>query len=396
MLTLQQLITPPTEDQALATLLTILQQLGFQSTSWQSGSIQVTFLRMMARVWANLAVSVQQIAAGGFTTLAGSGQIPGTSPFLTLLAKYVYNVTRIDAIQTVGQIVLTSSAAAPVHTWASGDIIISDQPSGTAGANTFTVNAGGTLGPGSSLTIGFVASVAGLSGNIPTNSKLFLWTPLVGVTATNPPVGATGTWITTPGQDEESDSSLVARCIGKWSQLTYGNINGAYEAWARAALPALSRVSVASAPGNGNITIIGATATGPITGPQCTTIANYINGVTDGVGRRPINDIVSVIPATVFSATYNVNLSVRPDVFDSIIATASAALQAYISTIPIGGFKLVGSNGVVPYADLIKVVQQLDGVRSQAGMPSADIALSSAQIFTPAFNFTLNQVNPGI
>lgn len=398
MLTLQQLITPPTEDQVLQTLLTGLAQMGFEATSWQPGSIQLTILRTFARLFATLGITIQQIAAGGFTVLAGSGEIPNTSAFLQLLAVYVYNVTPYPQTATVGQVLLTSNAAAPVNTFAAGDLVVSDQPAGTAGANTYTNTGGGTLAPGSTLSVEFKADSAGEQANIPTGTPLYLWTPLVGVVATNPAYLATGTWITTPGQDQESDDSLVARCMGRWSQLTYGNINGAYEAWARAALPALTRVSVISSPGDGNVTLVGATALGPLSSPQCDTIHDYVYGVTDGVGRRPLNDIVTVIPATTLSTpAIVVDAYVTSDVIDSIAADMSAELLAYIGSVPIGGTVLVlASSGVVLYSKLVQIAQDMEGVRKVVFNISDDIVLGNTQIYTPTITINVHPVQPGV
>lgn len=398
MLTLQQLITPPTEDEVLATILAALQEMGFEATSWQDGSIQLTILRTLARLMAALGVTIQQIAAGGFLVLAGSGAIPGTSAFLQLLAVYFYDRTPYPARATIGQVLLTSIPAAPLHTFAAGDLTVSDQPAGTAGANTYTNTAGGSLAPGSTLSVEFKSDAAGQQANIPTGTTLYLWTPLVGVTPSNPVYLTSGTWITTPGQDQESDASIVARCIGRWSQLTYGNINGAYEVWARQALPALTRVTVQSAAGDGTVVLVGATAIGPLSGPQCTTILNYLNGTTDGIGRRPLNDIVSVIPATTLSSpALTIDAYVTSDVFDTISATMSAALTAYIGTIPIGGTKLtVPSSGVVLYSELVAIAQDLLGVRKVAFSISADISLGATDIYTPAITIVPHSVQPGV
>ncbi len=398
MLTLQQLINPPTEDQVLTTILAALTQMGFEATSWQPGSIQLTILRTIARLMAALGVTIQQIAAGGFTVLAGSGQIPGTSGFLQLIAAYVYNVTPYPAASTIGQVLLTSIPAAPLHTFAAGDLVISDQPTGTAGAITYTNTTGGSLAPGSTLSVEFKADSAGQLSNIPTGTTIYFWTPLVGVSPSIPAYLALGTWITTPGQDAESDDSIVARCIGQWSQLTYGNINGAYEVWARKALPALTRVSVQSAAGDGNVILVGATALGPLTGPQCTTVTDYINGTTDGVGRRPLNDIVSTIPATAESSpSLVIDAYVTSDVIDTIAATMSAALLKYIGSIPIGGTILtVATSGVVIYSALNAIAKDLPGVRKVAWNISADIPLTATQIYTPSITVNVHPVQPGV
>lgn len=398
MLTLQQLITPPTEDEVLGTILVALGQMGFEATAWQDGSIQLTILRTLARLMAALGVTIQQVAAGGFTVLAGSGEIANTSPFLALLARYVYNITPGEATSTVGQVLLTSIAAAPLYTIAAGDLVVSDQPAGTAGANTYTNTGGGTLAPNSTLSLEFKADSAGQVANIPTGTTLYLWTPLAGVTPSNPAYLALGTWITTPGEDKESDASIVAKCLGQWSQLTYGNINGAYEVWARKALPALTRVSVQSAAGDATVILVGATALGPLTGPQCTTITNYIKGLTDGIGRRPINDIVSTIPATTLSSpSLVVDAYVTSDVIDTIAATMSNALLAYIGTVPIGGTILtVATAGVVIYSEMVKLAKALPGVRKVAFNISADIILGATQIYTPSITVNVHPVQPGV
>ena len=386
MLSLSQLITPVTQAQALQTILNVLSQAGFQATSWQSGSIQLTLLNLFANTWSNLTQTIANIAAGGFTSLA-------TGNWLTLVAQYIYGINRLNATSTVGTMVLASTAPGTT-TFNAGDIIVSNSPSGTPGAQTFTVSVGGSVLSGGTLSVAFTANTPGSAGNIAPNSTLYLWTPIPGITVTNPVISGTSTWITSPGQDAETDARLAARCLAKWSQLSYGNVNGAYAGWAFAALPTLTRVSVQSSPGNGNITVIGANSLGPISNGDCTTIANYINGVTDGVGRRPINDILTVTPATTYSPAYTPTLNVRPDVVNTIAATVTNALNAYCGTIPIGGFKLLGGSGIVPFAQLIAIAQGIDGVRSLSGFPTADVSLTSTQIFTPSWAFTVNQVAP--
>lgn len=390
MLTLEQLVTPQTEDEVLASSLNILRQLGFQATSWQSGSAQLTILRLIARIISALTTTVAQIAAGGFTTLASSA-------YLRLLAKYFYAIDYLPAQPTIGLMTLTSSAGAPIHTWNAGDIIVSDSAEGTAGANTYTCTAGGSLGPSSSTQLEFKADVAGAAGNIAPGVPIFLWTAYVGVTVTNPALlPGSNTWVTTPGEDEESDARLAARCLGRWERLMYGNTDGAYKGWALEALPALTRVSVNAAQGNGTVALIGATSLGPLSGPQCLVIENYINGVADGVGRRPINDIVSCDPAVIVtSPALTITAYVVPSVFDTIEADMTAALLAYIGGIPIGGTKLTAGSGVVIYSELVRIAQALTGVRSVDFSISADITLAQDEIYVPTITVNPQIVSPG-
>jgi uncharacterized phage protein gp47/JayE len=395
MLTLQQMVTPVTEDQALATLLETLSQLGFQATSWQSGSIQLIMLRLFARVWARVSDTVALIAAGGFTTLAA--QTSGASGFLTLLARYFYSLERIPAQPTIGKILLTSSAGAPVAgPWLPGDLIVSDSPDGTAGARTYTCTEGGTLGPDSTISIEFKADVAGVDSNIAPATTLYMWTPLVGVTATNPALLPSNTWITTPGEDEEADGRLLLRCLGRWERLTYGNTDGAYVGWALEALPALTRVTIGAAAGDGTVRIIGATALGALDAGQIATIEDYVNGVTDGVGRRPINDIVTAESAVIqTSPALNITTYATAGVQTTIAAAQTTALIAYIGSLPIGGVRLQGTQGRVIFSELVRITQSQVGARSVDFNISSDVLLDVNEIYLPTITIDVQPVAPG-
>lgn len=384
MLTLKQLVTPVTEDEALATCLEILKQLGFNATSWQTGSAQLTIVRFVARVMSLFSTKLSEIAAGGFTTLA-------QSVYLTALAQYIYNLERIAPQPTIGVIRLTSSAGAPVHTWAAGDLIVADDENGVAGAHSYTCTEGGTLGPNSFIDIEFSADIPGTGSNIAPSVTLFMWTPLVGVVATNPVLTGSNTWITTPGENEESDARLAMRCLGRWEKLTYGNTDGAYRGWALDALPALQRVSMKSAPGDGTVTLIGATSLGGLSPTQETEIEDYVNGVNDGIGRRPINDIFSAESADILTTPALVITSyVLPGDAAATPARITAALLEYFGQLRIGGKQLVTSQGYVLFDEIVKR-SKTSGVQSNEFSISANIPLAYNQIYIPAI--TVNTIN---
>lgn len=389
MLTLKQLTTPVTEDEALATSLQVLNELGFQATSWQSGAIQLILIRLFARVWAKLSTTVESIASGGFTSIAASG-------WLTLLARYVYGLERNPAQSTIGKIRLTSSAGAPTHTFAVGDLIIADAATGATTYHSFTCTAGGTLNPGTYLDIEFKADTPGIESNIAPSTTLYLWTPLVGVTATNPPYGTSNTWITTPGQAEEDDARLYARCLGRFEKLTYGNTDGAYRGWALDAVPEVTRVTMLSAPGNGTVTLVGATSLGGLTLAQRTSIENHVNGVTDGIGRRPINDIFTAVSAvTVTTPALVITAYVYPDQAAAVPGLITTALLSYFGSIPIGGTKLVNAQGYVLF-DEINERSKVEGTKSISLSISANIPLNSNEIYVPAITVNTINVAPGV
>lgn len=387
-LSLRQLLTPIPEDQVLTGILGILDSLGFQATAWEDTSANRIVVQLVARLASEVTYAIVDIVGGMHAGLARGA-------YADNLGVYAYDLPRVPALPTLGVMVFTSSAAAPVHTWAANDLLIAD--SEADGAHTYTVLTGATLNPGDVLTVSVSAAVPGSASNIPPNiPTLELRTPLVGVTVTNPPQPPTTpdtTWITTAGTDPETDGPsgrYNARMIGRWSRLSYGNIEGAYRAWCLEALPALNRLRVTSGAGEGVIHIVGATPAGGLTGGQIATIADYLNGVSDGVGRRPINDVLEIVStSTLTSPDLRAVITVHsPFSFDAV-ARVSAALVEFLADpqeSPIGGKFLPGSAaGFVFKADLYRVVMNVQGVLfvDFPTIPSNVLVLSPDQLWTP-------------
>lgn len=386
-LSLGQLTTPVNETDALASVLATLQAFGFQATSWQSGSVQRNFAQTLAKLYSSITYTVADIAASGFATLA-----KGT--YQKYLAIYSYGLTPIAATQTIGSLVLTSSAGAPVNNWVDGGILVADKPPGSNGANVYRVVGAGSLPGNSTQTITFKADVPGAVANIAPNVPLYLWTSLTGVTVANPVVAGTLTWITTPGTDDESESRLSARMIGRWYTIAYAVTDGAYRYWALSGLPALTRVTVKNDPVvAGGVNVVGATATGGLSVAQINTLSDYINGVTDGVGRRAINDIVSVLSAnTLSSPGLSCTVTVRSQYASDVVSRITSALIVLFGSIPIGGKVLPGGSlGYVLLADLYTTIMAQAGVVNVVfASPTSDVIMGPLDIYSPPV--TINTV----
>lgn len=385
MLSLRQLLTPVSEDDLLAFFLDVLNSLGFQATGWQSNSAARTLTQLFARVTSDLTFSIADIVAGGFAGLA-------KGPYADMLGQYTFNLTRILATPTLGQMVLTSNIAAPVHTWADGELLIADAAQGS-GANTYTVDSIGvtTLNPGTSIAVFVRAAVPGSAANrlAPNSPALQLWTPLVGVTVSNPPNPPTtpaNTWITQPGTDNETDGPggrYNARMIGRWDRLAYGNTDGSYTAWVLQALPAVTRLSVRAGSAPEIVHIVAATALGGIDAGQITTILNYLNGVTDGVGRRPLNDVPEVVSANQVTAPPLVlKITVQSAFSADAVSRVSAALVAFQGSLPIGGKRIgLSGTGKILLADLYKTVMAQQGILDVDFSLTADVPLGQDDIY---------------
>lgn len=380
MLTLGQLLEPMTEDQFTEYWLAQLASLGFEADNWEDDSVQVLFIRAGARIWADLTSILSDKARAPYASLA-------RGDYQDLLGEKHFNLPRNPAIATAGEMVLTSSLAAPIHSWNDGEIVIADAPE--APANTYRILLGDTLNPGSSLTVDVAAEVPGKAANILPNQTLYLWTPLVGVTVTNPPRSGSSTWIETAGQDEESEARYADRMMSRFDRLAIGT-DGAYRAWALEAVPEITRVIVKEGSGELEVLIIGATDTGGLTSDQIEDIEDYINGVTDGQKRRFINDVITVQSATVVT-TPALNLIVTCDtaLSSDVSSRVSGALLDFLTELPIGGEVVApAAVGKVYASRIYAAVMGQAGVRNVSGVPS-DIVLQPTDIYQPTINITV-------
>jgi len=114
-LTLQQLLTPTTEQQALDGLLATLRELGFRTSSWQTGSIQLSLVRAVARMGATATTTVAAIAAGGLLGLSSGA-------WLDLVAAW-FGEARVLAKSTVGESTWTNPVSGSPQSIVKGSIV---------------------------------------------------------------------------------------------------------------------------------------------------------------------------------------------------------------------------------------------------------------------------------
>lgn len=206
LLTLSQLRTAVTDDEALQMLLDELQSLGFNASSWQSGSKQRLLLTAFARAYSGLSTIIATLATFGNILLAEDDAC-------TEIAKSHYDTDRNLAIKTQGLYRLTSTAAIP-YTIEAGQFLLS-----TTGGTEFSNTTGGTLAAGGTLDVTIEALIAGSDSNVGDGTITVMKTPLAGVTGVNVDAGS-GTWITQTGVDEESTPALRTRSTSRWANLS--------------------------------------------------------------------------------------------------------------------------------------------------------------------------------
>lgn len=215
LLSIDDLITPITPDQALETFLSELEAFGIPARSWRKAGAYRTILRVLATAYAGYSqVQVAAIKSGFLDTAAGG--------WLTLLAQYVFNVTRINATFATGAITLVNTSGG-LYTQAAGTYVVKSAASGKQYVNTapFTLNPASTLTgvPVQALEIGSASNaVADGAGNPTIDTQV---TVLNGVTVSNPAAVI--------GTDAETDDALRVRCLNKLASLSPNGPRGAYE-----------------------------------------------------------------------------------------------------------------------------------------------------------------------
>lgn len=383
-LSVEQLIQPLTQAQALDVVLEILQGLGFElPQSWQPGGIARTQAELSAELGAQYTEVSIALARSGFSKLA-------EGDWLTLLTESHYDQTRNEAVATQGICRLAASASAPgPFTLAAGEVVIRHAPTGF----TYRNITGGTLATGGTLDLTFEAETAGANRNVTSGTITGLVSDLSGVTVSNP-VYADGTWITRLGADRERDAELHERNRTRWATLGYGGVDAAYVHWGRSANPAIKRVAVdAQNPrGAGTIDVIIAGDLGGL--PSLVIpVKDYLLGA-DGVGRAPLEaraylEVFSAEElATVEGGIVYIDAAYKDSA--SKIEEIEAALSELYTTTPIGGTKLNSSSsaGYVLLATRLRTVTSILGVINWAPSLAANIALTARQV--PALTLNLD------
>src|SRR5690606_14203909 len=170
-LSYEQLTTPITEAQAEEDLIESYSDMGFTATSWQSGSDQLTTLKVMARLWSKVAEYATTIAKMG-----NNEDAEGVA--LERYSKSVYDNNKVKATKTVGKMRFTTASGEGPHTVNLGDIVVTD------GTSTYRNTEAGNLTSASPVSLTMEAEVAGSASVIPPNSALTMVSSFAGVPVT--------------------------------------------------------------------------------------------------------------------------------------------------------------------------------------------------------------------
>ncbi len=373
MITIDDLLKSPTEDEVMEDFLSRLEALSVPARSWRKGGVARTMLRVVAATYAGFSSLIVQVTKAGFLETSEGA-------WLTLLARYVYGVERIPATFATGKLTLVNAGGGLFNF---GPREFRALSSTTKKA--FTNLAGFSLGPGATLVIDVEAVEAGSSSSAAPASVTEFETTLLRVTVTNVTAIV--------GSEEESDVDLRQRCRDKLAALSLLGPRGAYAYAVRTAKRgdgspvAVNRLSVSPSSSTGRVTVYVASPSGPPPLPDLDAIRGSIEAIA-----RPDTVTVEVLAAkpVAFKSALTV-WAKRTDGMsaDDIQTSVEKKLEGFVASYPIGGIPKppLSTKGYL-YAEGIAgtaksahpSIYAIDGATSDLPLKAGEVATLAAAV----------------
>lgn len=388
MSTLDELTTPLTRDEARDAIYAAIASLGVDVTSWKPGAAMRATISGVAIVLSALSKLQALIAASGFLARA-------EGDWLTLVAKYVYGVDRIEGTFATGNVTLTNGGGG-VFAIGVGDLVVAHEDTGKTYRNTaaFTLHASETL------DIAVQADELGSASTATPDKITEFVTTLLQVTVTNES--------SLVGLDEEDDQTLRLRCAEKLGTLSPNGPRDAYAFIARSATRAdgtsigVTRVKTV-ADGAGNLTVYVADDDGPITG-TVGDLDTDLGRVDDAIQRlaAPLAVAATTVSASahLIAITYSLWIRDTTGASNSDIQDAIALkLTEYLATSPIGGHVISPATGTIYKSTLEAVIGSVypaETLKITVSVPAGDVSIADSEApvvgtLTP----TITQVHEG-
>lgn len=345
-ISLDELQTPLTEDEVRTVLTDLLTALNFPVTAWQEGGAARSFLEMQSSLGASLSERTAALSKQGYLSTA-------TAEFLDALALSHYDETRTAAIASVFNVDFVNAGTTTHGPFTAGSILArstSGQLFESTGSETITAS--------TTTVVAMKAQLSGAAGNIPAGA-LQLVTPLAGVTP-----NFAGT-LTTAGSDTEGDPVYRERARSKWTTLRVEKTSEGVEQIARSAAPNITGVSVDDANPRGAGTVdVYLAADNAVAG---TSDVNVVQAALDiqFFGNGIVDQLVKAFPAVAATQDLTATVYVRGVTEADITALLTSAWQAFLITIPLGGFDLSpGPEHTVQRGQIIEALSAVPGVVS--------------------------------
>lgn len=365
------------------TIVETAESLGLDIENWSEGG----FTRLMVALFGELVKpngDVVKIQAASHVLEKAEGD------WLALLAKNVFNVTKIEATYASApdSITLTNTGGL-LFAIDAGDLVVAHEDT----KKTYRNTSGGTLNPLGELTLDLIAEETGSDSNAAIDKITELVTNFLGVTCTNP--------VALVGLDEEEDEALRERCRDAIAALSIGGVKKAYEFYAKSATRedgtsiGITRVKVGTPPGDGTVNVYIASSSGAIDPGDVDIVqALFDENVT------PYGFNATAVSASNLSVSAPCTIWIPASLGMSegdAQAAVDDALAAYTVAVAIGGVIISPATGKVYWRALLGIVEQ-----SISGMLKAelddetdlDVAVSEVPVWGGVTGeVTVNQVS---
>lgn len=373
-LPIDQLIKPLSKDQVKSSIYNLLKATGLPVTAWQEGSVARTIIAIIAAIFAGFTEVMTLAVRAGFLDLA-------EGIWLTLLAKYVYGVDRIEATFATGYVLL-DNAGGGLFTFDPGDVLFRSPSTNKLYTNpdAFVLNPqeAGKEVPIRAVEVGS-ASTAG-PGQITE-----LETTLLLVTVTNPEAVV--------GSDAEPDPALRERCRDALGALSPNGPEAAYVYVAKSTkrpdgttIP-VNRVWVSPSSSIGQVTVYVAGPSGPVSG-DANDPATDLGMIAQAIKKRAtplcVTSIVGSAVAKPISLTIDVWIDAAAGLTDAEVdILVRKKLADYSMTIPIGGYVIPPALGKILWRALVGQIEAASPFIIEAKLnPEADIITVVPEVAT--------------
>jgi phage-related baseplate assembly protein len=364
----------------VATWIANLVALGVPADKWRPGGVFSTILRISAATYAGFTTIMAAAVGAAFLPTAKGG-------WLTLLAFYVFNVSRREATFASGQETLTNSGGG-VFTYGPNEVTFLDSTT----KKTYTNVAGFTLGAGAPgnptlLTIDIRATEAGAASSAPPGEIDRLQTSMLGVTVSNA--------LSVVGIDAESDDELRAACVSKLGSLSVRGPPTAYRWAVRIAVNSsgnpvnINRMQVSPDSHTGDVTVTLAAPQGAPTRDDVAAAAASIeqNARPDGV-TVTVNGAIPIpyAPSLVVWATALPGLDAA-----TVHNAVTSSLATFLALYPLGGITTSGGRRGL-FASGIAGVAKAAHSSVFAVDGAIDLPLVAGEVATNAISVAVNLV----
>lgn len=358
------LFVAQTADSILSLGLSLALTLGLPVSSWRTGDPTRSLYKYLAVKLANVDGVVAELAKSAFLSTA-------SGDWLKILALEVYGVTAQDATFATGQVTLVNGGGG-YYPREAGDLAFKSSITG----KTYHSTSAGILnsGPGTTLTVDFVADEAGSDSTLAPDELDTMVTTLLGVTIQSSTQAI--------GLDDQDEDSIRTQCKDSLGALSPNGPADAYRYVARnsdlTGITTITRALAVPDAGALTVTVYVAGAGGSVTPTEVTAVQRALDA-----WATPLTVTATAVSASGVTVNMTMTVAYSGGLSDADLTTKiRAQLTAALAAINIGGSALTTGGSGVPRSALIaaifKAAPEITAV--DLTVPAGDTALLSNQV----------------